>query len=133
MPLIRIDVVRGRDPSQLRALADTVHEVLMETFTTPLRDRFQVITQHDPDEMILLDTGLGFERSANGVVLIQVIQQGRTQDQKKALYATLSARLAERGLVAPEDLLISISENTRADWSFGFGRAQFLTGELPKK
>jgi len=130
MPLIRIDVVRGRDPRQLRALADTVHEVLVETFATPLRDRYQVITQHDPGEMILLDTGLGFERSTNGVVLIQVTQQGRTQEQKKALYSALSERLAQRGLVAPADLLISISENTRADWSFGFGKAQFLTGEL---
>src|SRR2546427_284915 len=81
MPLIRIDVIRGRDPSQLRALADTVHEVLVETFAAPPRDRYQIISQHEAGEMTLLDTGLGFERSTDGVVVIQVTEQGRTRDQ----------------------------------------------------
>ena len=130
MPLIRIDVVRGRSPSQLRALADTVHEVLVATFAAPPRDRYQIISQHEAGEMILLDTGLGFERSTDGVVVIQVTEQGRTRDQKEALYSALAARLADRELVAPADLIISISENTRADWSFGLGKAQFLTGDL---
>jgi hypothetical protein len=58
-----------------------------------------------------------------------VTAQGRTREQK-ALYSGLAERLAERGLVDPADLVISISENTHADRSFGFGRAQFLTGEL---
>ena len=80
--------------------------------------------------MILLDTGLGFERSTDGVVVIQVTEQGQTRDQKEALYSALAARLADRELVAPADLILSISENTRADWSFGFGKAQFLTGDL---
>ena len=130
MPLIRIDVVRGRSQSELRRLTDTVHEVLVETFAAPPRDRYQIISQHDRDEMILLDTGLGIERSAEGVVLIGITQQGRTKEQKTALYARLAELLAERKLVNPADLIVSISENTPADWSFGLGRAQFLTGEL---
>ena len=32
--------------------------------------------------------------------------------------------------IKPTDVMVSIVENTHADWSFGFGRAQFLTGEL---
>jgi hypothetical protein len=30
----------------------------------------------------------------------------------------------------PADLIVSITENDDEDWSFGHGRAQFLTGEL---
>jgi hypothetical protein len=30
----------------------------------------------------------------------------------------------------PADLIVSITENSDEDWSFGHGRAQFLTGEL---
>jgi len=130
MPLIRIDVIRGRTQSQLRAIADAVHEVLVETFATPPRDRYQIISQHESGEMILLDTGLGFARSTHGVVVIQVTEQGRTRDQKEALYSALAARLADRGLVAPTDLVVSITQNTRDDWSFGLGKAQFLTGDL---
>jgi hypothetical protein len=46
------------------------------------------------------------------------------------MYAALAQRLGDAGLVDPDDLIVSVVENTRDDWSFGRGRAQFLTGEL---
>jgi hypothetical protein len=45
------------------------------------------------------------------------------------MYAAMSERLAKIG-IAPTDLIISVTENTKADWSFGMGRAQFLEGDL---
>jgi phenylpyruvate tautomerase PptA (4-oxalocrotonate tautomerase family) len=129
MPLVKIHLVEGRDPAEVRALADTVHEVLVETFAAPERDRYQIIHQHPRDRLILLDTGLGIERG-DGVVLIEITQQGRDDTQKQALYGRLAEALSERDHARPEDLIVAVSENGRADWSFGFGRAQFLTGEL---
>jgi hypothetical protein len=32
--------------------------------------------------------------------------------------------------LAPEDVIVSFVESQDADWSFGLGRAQFLTGDL---
>ena len=129
MPLVKIHLVRGRDAAAVRALADTVHEVVVETFAAPERDRYQIIHEHPRAGLILRDTGLGIERS-DGVVLIEITQQGRGEAQKQALYRRLAEALCARGQARPEDLIVSVSENTRADWSFGLGRAQFLTGEL---
>ena len=130
MPLVRIDVVEGRrSPEELRLLADTVQEVMLDVFAAPPGDRYQVITEHRPGHLICEDTGLGIERSEDLVVL-QVVQQGRSEDQKRALYAGLSRRLAEVTALAPGDLVVSVVGNTRADWSFGLGRAQFLDGDL---
>jgi phenylpyruvate tautomerase PptA (4-oxalocrotonate tautomerase family) len=129
MPLVRIDVIEGRAPEQLRALADCVHQALVEVFAAPERDRYQVIQEHRPEHLIVLDTGLGIERS-DRVVLVEVTQQGRDDAQKTALYARLAELLEQRGLARADDLVVSVVENTRADWSFGRGRAQFLTGEL---
>lgn len=129
MPLVRIDVVEGRNEEQTAALLDTVQEVMQDVFAAPARDRYQVLTEHRPGRLVLQDTGLGFERS-DGIVLIQVVQQGRSDQQKKALYATLAERLEARAGVRPEDLVVSVVTNTRADWSFGLGRAQFLEGDL---
>lgn len=93
MPLVGIDVVEGRrSPEELRRLADTVHEVMLDVFAAPPGDRYQVITAHPPGHVICEDTGLGIERS--------------------------------------DDLVVSVVANTRADWSFGLGRAQFLDGDL---
>jgi hypothetical protein len=37
--------------------------------------------------------------------------------------------------VAGEDVFLGYVENSASDWSFGFGRAQYVTGELavPRK
>ncbi len=129
MPLVRVDVVEGRTDDEVRALLDTVQEVMEADFAAPPRDRYQVLTEHRPGRLVLQDTGLGLERS-DRVVLVSVVQQGRSEEQKKALYAGLARRLEEEVGLSPSDLVVSVTENTRADWSFGLGRAQFLDGTL---
>ncbi len=129
MPLVRIDVQTGRTAEQLRALADLVQDVMLDVFAAPARDRYQIITEHPVGHVIAEDTGLGLERS-EGVTVIQIFQQGRTAEQKQQTYAQLAERLGAAGLVRPEDLIVSVMANQREDWSFGLGRAQFLTGEL---
>ncbi len=129
MPLVRIDVQAGRTPAQLRRLADTVQEVMLDVFAAPPGDRYQIITEHAVGHIIAEDTGLGLERS-DGVTVIQIFQQGRNAEQKQAAYDQLAKRLDAAALVRPEDLIVSVMANEREDWSFGLGRAQFLTGEL---
>lgn len=79
--------------------------------------------------MICEDTNLGLERT-DKLVFIQVFQQGRDAKTKQALYAALAERLKAECGVDGNDLIISVSRNEKEDWSFGNGRAQFLTGEL---
>jgi phenylpyruvate tautomerase PptA (4-oxalocrotonate tautomerase family) len=130
MPLVRIDVLEGRrTPEELRRLADTVHEVMLDDFAAPPRDRYQVLTEHRPGQLICEDTGLGIER-IDDLVVLQVYQQGRSEEQKRALYAGLARRLEEVTGLAPSDLIVSVIGNSREDWSFGMGRAQFLEGDL---
>lgn len=129
MPLVRIDVVEGRTPEELRRIADTVQDVMLEVFAAPPRDRYQIITEHPAGQIIAEDTGLGFERTA-GVTVIQIFQQGRSTDQKRAAYRELASRLEADCHIAPTDLIVSIVANRREDWSFGLGRAQFLDGDL---
>lgn len=129
MPLVRIDLLAGRSPTQVREIADTVQEVMLDVFAAPPGDRYQIITEHPVGHIIAEDTGLGIART-DGVVIVQIVQQGRTVTHKTAAYEQLARRLDERCGVAPTDLVVSVVENTREDWSFGYGRAQFLTGEL---
>ena len=79
--------------------------------------------------MICWDTGLGIERT-DDIVFVQVFQQGRTREKKQAMFAELAKQLKEQCGVQGNDLLITLAANEKEDWSFGFGRAQFLTGEL---
>jgi phenylpyruvate tautomerase PptA (4-oxalocrotonate tautomerase family) len=81
MPLVRIDVVEGRrTPAELRLLADTVQEVALDACAAPPGDRYQVVTEHRPGQLICEDTGLGMER-ADDLVVLQVFQQGRSEER----------------------------------------------------
>ncbi len=129
MPLVRITQQDVRTPEQSRQLADIVQEVMLELFNAPPGDRYQIVETLPVGSIVAEDTGLGIERS-EGVVILHVTQQGRGTEQKQAIYAALAERLSAADLVRPEDLIVSVVHNDREDWSFGHGRAQFLTGEL---
>lgn len=129
MPLVRIDLQEGRTPEEVRRIGDVVQEVMLDVFAAPARDRYQIITEHPVGHIIVEDSGLGFERT-EGVLVIQIVQQGRSAEQKRAAYAELARRLDAECGVASTDLVVSIVANGRQDWSFGLGRAQFLEGDL---
>ena len=129
MPFVRIEIYEGRSPEEVQLLADTVHEAVVKDFAAPPGDRFQIIQQHPNNQMIALDYGLGFTRT-NKMVLLQVFSQGRTVAQKQAFYAEVAELFEERGIAGPDDLIISMIDNTRADWSLGRGRAQFIVGDI---
>jgi phenylpyruvate tautomerase PptA (4-oxalocrotonate tautomerase family) len=129
MPLVRIDVQTGRTPEELLRLADTVQDVMLDVFAAPPGDRYQIITEHPEGQIIAEDTGLGLQRT-DGIVIIQIFQQGRSTEQKVAAYAELAKRLEADCGVRPEDLIISVMANRHVDWSFGLGQAQFLDGTL---
>ncbi|KNH15684.1 tautomerase [Priestia megaterium] len=129
MPLLRFDVIEGRDEKELKKLLDAAHRAMLEAFGVPERDRYQIVHQHPAHEMIIEDTGLGFERSKD-LVIISVTSKQRTEEQKQALYRLIVKELGESCGIQPNDIMISIVENGNADWSFGMGEAQFLTGKL---
>jgi phenylpyruvate tautomerase PptA (4-oxalocrotonate tautomerase family) len=129
MPLVRIDLMTGRTPEQITAIADAIHEAIVDVYGIPVRDRFQVVNELTAGRIIAEDAGLGFERTG-GVVMIQIFtQRGRSDETKQALYARIAAGLGEAG-VAGEDVFIGYVENGPQDWSFGFGIAQYMNGEL---
>ncbi|MCY7771487.1 tautomerase family protein [Bacillus sp. GM2] len=129
MPLLRFDLIEGRDEQALKKLLDTAHDAMVEAFNVPEKDRYQIVHQHPANELIIQDTGLGLNRSKD-LVVISITSKTRTESQKEKLYALLAERLEAECGISPEDVMVSITENGDADWSFGLGEAQFLTGKL---
>lgn len=129
MPLLNIHVVKGRSIEALAELQEAIHDAMVEAFEVPVRDRYQILSEHEDNHFVMQDTGLGFERTANRV-LIHVTTRPRSREMKERFYALLAKHLGERCDVSSKDLMVSCAENNDADWTFGFGKAQFLTGEL---
>lgn len=102
-----------------------MHQALVTQANVPADDRFAVIDEVEADHMIAHPTYAGVLRS-NDVIFIEItLNAGRTVEIKKALYADIAARLAEAADVRPDDVLVSLTEVTKENWSFGKGLATY--------
>lgn len=130
MPLIKVDIVEGRSEQDIRKLLDVIHSAVLKAFDVPKGDRYQIVTQHKSYEMVLEDTDLGFTREQQEIVAITVISRKREGRDKITFYQLVKEGLEDQLKIDSKNILISITENGDADWSFGFGEAQFITGKL---
>ncbi|MCH4092975.1 MAG: tautomerase family protein [Acetobacter peroxydans] len=130
MPLLHFHLIKGsRTPAETKTLLDAAHAAMLEAFKVPERDRYQLVSEHDAAHMIIEDTGLDIPRT-DKVVLLQVVSRPRSKEQIALFYRLLAEKLEQACGLAPSDLMVSIIQNADEHWSFGLGRAQFLTGEL---
>ena len=125
MPLVRVSLRQGKSAEYRRAVADSIHRALVETINVPEKDRFQIITEHAPEDLIYDPSYLDIARS-DDVLLVQItISAGRSLELKKALYARMVGLLAESPGIRKQDLFVSLIEVAKENWSFGNGVAQY--------
>jgi len=129
MPLVRFDLYAGRREQELKKLLDTAHSVLVEVFKLPVRDRYQIVNEHQPSHMLMEDAGLHIPRT-NNFVMIQITTRVRSREMKVQFYKRMAEEMEKQCGIAPSDLMINIVTSPDEDWSLGLGRAQLLTGEL---
>ena len=129
MPLVQFDIIQGRSPQEITSLLDASHRALVSAFGIPERDRYQIVNEHPAAHLIVQDTGLGIERTKD-VVVLTITSRPRSEAAKLRFYEELCRELMSSCKIAPSDVMVSLVINSDADWSFGNGRAQFITGEL---
>jgi 4-oxalocrotonate tautomerase len=125
MPLVRITLRKGRSPEFLHDIGNAVHEALVSQANVPADDRFQIF--EEVETMVAHPSYGGVERS-EGLVIIQItLNAGRTVEIKKNLYAEIARRLQAAVDVRSDDVLISLVEVTKENWSFGKGVATYAS------
>ena len=126
MPLVRIDLARGTSAQFRKTLGDIVYKAMTDIIDVPKDDKFQMITEHSPDELNYAPSYLGIEHSP-GLVLIQItISVGRTVQAKQAFYKEIAEQLHAQLGIRKEDVFINLVETARENWSFGNGIAQYV-------
>jgi 4-oxalocrotonate tautomerase len=125
MPLVRIAFREGKSSQYRQAVANEVHLALVEAASVPELDRFQILTEHAPGDLIYDPNYLDIKRT-DDIVMIQITLNQRTQQVKVALYKAIAERLAKNPGMRPEDVLISLLPVSPEDWSFGSGKAQYV-------
>jgi 4-oxalocrotonate tautomerase len=125
MPLARIDLPAGKPAGFGRTVADVVYAAMLAELKAPLGDRFQVISEHGGDTLIIDPSYLGIARSADALIIQLTLNEGRTVEAKQAFYKAVADGLNARLGVRREDVMINLVEVKKENWSFGNGIAQY--------
>jgi 4-oxalocrotonate tautomerase len=127
MPLVRIDLIRGKSAQYRKTLGDAIYKAMVDVINVPENDKFQIITEHAPEELNLAESYLG-NRYSNDVILIQItLTSGRSIELKKTFYRRIVDDLHAQLKIRPEDVVINLVEVGKENWSFGRGVAQYVT------
>lgn len=126
MPFVRIDLAKGKSPEYRKTIGEIIYKAMTETINVPADDKFQVITEHAPEELNFPKSYLGIEYSKD-IVFIQItLNGGRTVDMKKAFYKRIADDLHAQLNIRREDVFIGLVEVAKENWSFGNGMAQYV-------
>jgi phenylpyruvate tautomerase PptA (4-oxalocrotonate tautomerase family) len=125
MPFVRIDLAKGKTAEQRKTIGEIIYTAMIETINVPADDKFQVITEHPPEELNFPKSYLGIEYSKD-IVFIQItLNAGRTVEMKKAFYKRIADDLHAQLNIRREDVFINLVEVPKENWSFGNGVAQY--------
>ena len=96
MPLVRIDIRKGKDSTYRLRIGRVVYEALIDV-GVPKNDRFQVISEHEADNFLFDPDYIGLHRSDDLVIIQITWNEGRSR--KGALQG--HCRRSSRGCRAP--------------------------------
>ena len=114
MPLVRIEIIKGKSAEYKKTLLDCIHEGLLESIGIADWDRFQRIIEIDR-----ADFEAPLEKTDQFMIIEITMFQGRTKEQKKALIEAVTRKLGERLGIVPTDVFIVIHEPPDENWGLG--------------
>lgn len=125
MPLVRIDLQKGKDASYRRKAGQIVYEAMVATSGVPKNDHFQIVGEHSAENFVFDPDYLGIHRTSDLIMIQIFFNEGRSVAQKQALYQAVADGLSAELKVRREDIFITLVEVKKENWSFGNGIAQY--------
>ena len=119
MPLVRIEMIKGKSREYKQTLLDCIHEGLVESIGIADWDRFQRIIEIDRE-----DFETSPEKTDDFMIIEFTMFPGRTKEQKKALIETVTGKLTAALSIKPTDVFIVINEPANENWGMGGNQRQ---------
>jgi len=111
MPLVRIEIIKGKSAEYKAALLQTVHEALVQTLSIEDDDRYQRLYELDED---------CFERrkakTDKFTMLELTLFPGRSKELKGDVIREITRLLGEDLGIAATDIIIIINEPPLENW-----------------
>ena len=117
MPLVKIDIRKGKSEEYKKAILDGIHDALVEAIKIPDNDRFQRLYELENNNFEAPDG------KTDNVTIIEItLFKGRTIDAKKALYKAIIDNLASNPGIDGDDITIVLIEPPLENWGVKGGK-----------
>lgn len=117
MPLVKIEIRKGKSDEYKKAILDGVHDALVESIKIPDYDRFQRIYELDEEN---------FESPPNKTDNVMIIEitlfHGRSTESKKNLYQEIVKNLSKNPGINGDDITIVLYEPPLENWGIKGGK-----------
>lgn len=124
MPLVKLNIRRGRPAELRRKILSAVQSALVETMNVPDADKFQLVNQYDEEDFVHTAAYLDMNYSRDLVMIEIIFIEGRSDEIKKSLIAAISKKIVAATGMNSDDVFLMIQEVNRTNVSFGRGVAQ---------
>jgi len=114
MPLVKINMIKGKDTDYKRRVFDSVHKGLMMSLGIADWDRFQRIIEI-PKE----DFETAPDKTDDFMIIELTLFPGRTKEQKKNAIENITSELVHNLGIAATDVFIVMNEPPMENWGMG--------------
>lgn len=111
MPLVKVEVLKGKTKRYKKAILNGIHSALVEAFKIPDHDRMQRLYELEKDDFEISST-----KTENVTLIELTVFKGRSYEAKKNLYSAIVKNLAESPGIDGNDIIIVINEPPLENW-----------------
>jgi phenylpyruvate tautomerase PptA (4-oxalocrotonate tautomerase family) len=117
MPLVKIEIRKGKSKEYKKAILEGVHRALVDSLGIPEHDRFQRIYELNEDDFEAPND------QTDAVTIIQItLFPGRSFKAKKKLYSDIVHNLSHDPGIDGHDILIVLLEPPMENWGIRGGK-----------
>lgn len=111
MPLVRIEMIKGKSRDYKTSVLDMIHAALVEALGIEEWDRFQRIIEIDKADFELPEG-----KTDNFMIIEMTLFPGRSKEQKKQVIETITQNLNKELGIKNTDVFIVINEPPLDNW-----------------
>lgn len=117
MPLVKVEILKGKNTEYKKNIMDGIHSALVEAFKIPNYDRNQRLYELEPENFEFSNT-----KTEQYTLIELTVFKGRSFEAKKCLYSAIVRNLGQAPGISGEDILIVINEPPKENWGVRGGR-----------